>query len=273
MDYIDHDRVTPKGSIASINGTTVTFQDATSVQVDAVIVCSGYITEFSFLPPDFRHVPPSGNYKFVFNTTDVSLAYIGFVRPIVGSIPTLSELQARWVMKVWTKKIPIVCQSEREAAVEKDRLFWSEYFQGTSKRVQSLVEAYTYGDDVAKLSKVYPDYWALFKRNPRGFLTAYFAPYNGCSFRLNEADQERSALETLRRQSGNTITPLQLILLAFLRLIWFDWLLDKISVLKYHCQKNRFWKKIRNYRVIKAVDGIWTWPKRYLFDNKTKHCD
>ena len=271
LDFIDYEKVIPKGAILSVSGDQVHFADDETLSVDSIILCSGYIPEFPFLSKDLQTVPLTDNYKFVFNVNDPSLAYIGFVRPIIGSIPGIAEMQAQWVAKVWSKKIELADKEERCTGVKDDNHFWSQYFQSTSHRLQTLVEGYTYLDDIAKLSKVYPDYWSLFKRSPSGFLTAYFAPYNGCSYRLNEPEMEAMALATLRKHSANTITPMNLAMNFFLRLIWFDWFLDKLSVVKYWFQTSRWLRPLSQTRVVRALDYVWTTPKRYLFDNKSGH--
>ena len=53
-----------------------------------------------------------------------------------------------------------------------------------------MVEGYTYLDQIAHLSNCYPDYWKLFKKSPKSFFTAYFAPYNGCSYLLNDPEHQ-----------------------------------------------------------------------------------
>ena len=270
LDLVDYEKVIPKAGIERIEDKTVYFQDGTNAEVDVIISCSGYLAEFPFLSPTLRNVPPHMNYKFVFNTTDPTLAFLGYIRPVVGSIPGLTEMQARWVARVWSKRVNMVGEVERKQAVIKDNEFWSGYFKGTSMRLKTLVEGYIYLDDLAKLNDVYPDYYALLKRNPRGFLTAYFAPYNGCSYLLNDPKHEQNALRTLKRHSKASLSPSHLLLLLFLRLIWFDWVLDKLSVLKYHIQTSRWWRAIREYRVVKFANYVWTVPKRLLFDKGTR---
>lgn len=271
LDYVDYQRVIPKGPIESVSGNQVRFSDGDKIEVDSIILCTGYIAEFPFLSTDKRSTPLTDNYKFVFSVDDPTLAHIGFVRPIIGSIPSIAEMQAQWVAKVWSKKVELASSGQMLTTVKEDKEFWSHYFQSTSQRVQTLVEGYTYLDDLAKLSKVYPDYWSLFKRNPRGFMTAYFAPYNGCSYRLNEPTMESGALSTLHKHSENTITPMNLALNLFLRLIWFDWFLDQISIVKYYFQTSRLLRPLKESKLVRAIDYVWTTPKRYLFDNKTGH--
>ena len=124
---------------------------------------------------------------------------VDLVRPILGSLVTISEIQARFVAKVYSKKISLPLIEMQKETVKKDFVFWSDYFKKSSQRIQGLVEAFTYIDDVAKEAGVYPEYWSLFKRNPRHWSIAFFAPYNGATFRLNEPEYEDKANQTMKR--------------------------------------------------------------------------
>ena len=85
----------------------------------------------------------------------------------------------------------------------KDKNSWDEYFNDSSRRLGTLVGAYSYIDDIGRLCGIKPDYWRLFWRNP----LAVFAPYDGCSFRLNEPENEAWALQHLRVQMTDTFGP------------------------------------------------------------------
>lgn len=69
---------------------------------DVIIMANGYQQTFPFLPTD-------GSYKTarevdthgIYDSTDVSLGYIGIVRPSVGAIPPLAEMQTL----VWTHRL------------------------------------------------------------------------------------------------------------------------------------------------------------------------
>lgn len=60
------------------------------IKSDVVILATGYSTDFPFLDADPRlsHVDVRGVYK----SADVSVGFIGFVRPSIGAIPPLAEL-------------------------------------------------------------------------------------------------------------------------------------------------------------------------------------
>jgi Flavin-binding monooxygenase-like. len=243
----------------------VYFKDESSAEVDVIIQCTGYNVSFPFLPK-IQQLKPIELYKFVYNPEDPSLSFVGFVRPIVGSIPGISEMNARWVCRVISGRVALAEKRERLKAVSEDEKFWFNYFNKTSHRISTLVEGYTYLDDVAKLSECYPDYWSLFKRNPWGALMAYFAPYNGCSYRLNEPEEEERALETLQRHSSDTMNFYIPVFILFMRLTMFDWFCDLLGNMKYKIQTNERWQTIREWRLIKLLDYLWCTPKRYLFD-------
>lgn len=198
---------------------------------------------------------------------DPSLAFIGHVRPVVGSVVGATELQARWVARIYSKHVPLKSFEERQTELAKDNSHWKNYFKDTSQRLEGLVEGFTYVDDIGKLAGVYPDYWALFKRNPHRWYVAYFAPYNAATFRLNEPEYEERAIATMASHRKTTLNPLHLLLIVFLRIIWFDWVLNQLEYLKYHIQVSNWWPVVREWRVTRAVNWVWTLPKRMMFDN------
>ena len=85
LDKVDYQRCIPKGAIKRIKGNRITFNDGTEEVVDVIIQCTGYRTEFPLLPEEFRNVSLVDNYKYIFNIEDPTLAFVGYVRPVVGS--------------------------------------------------------------------------------------------------------------------------------------------------------------------------------------------
>ncbi|XP_065663234.1 dimethylaniline monooxygenase [N-oxide-forming] 2 [Hydra vulgaris] len=269
LDYIDYKKVIPKGPIDKVVEKKVFFADGTSVEVDVIIQCTGYQVDFPFLPDAYK-CNFSDLYKLVYDVNDTSLSYIGYARPVIGSIPGMAEMTSRWVVRVIAGHVKLATFEERTRVIEEDKKYWEQYFQTTSRRITTLVEAYTYIDSIAKLSNCYPDYWALFKKSPKDFFTAYFAPYNGCCYRLNEPDHCEQALNTLRHHSKGTITPWNLLTILFFRIIMFDWFCDILCNIKYKMQTSPLIRYVQKWRVIRFLDYIWCTPKRLLFDNRSK---
>ena len=156
LDLIDYKKVIPKGAIRKCEDTLVQFADGTSDRFDAVITCTGYsLHYFPFLPEKYN-ITFRDRYKFVFDVEDPSIAFIGYVRPVVGAIPSITEVQSRWVAKVFAQSIPLKPLELRQADVINDSAYWEDYFKDSSQRLEALVEGFIYTDDIARLAGIFP---------------------------------------------------------------------------------------------------------------------
>ena len=266
LDLVDYKHLVPKAGITHCVDHKVHFSDGTKQEFDTIIMSTGYKKSFPFLPERYSEGSVTEHYKLVFDVEDPSLAFVGFSRPVVGSVVGESELQARWVARVFSRRVPLKSLTERRAEVARDVTHWREYFKHSSHRLEGLVEGFTYIDEIARLARIYPNYWELFKRNPRHWYVAFFAPYNAATFRLNEPGHERQAIATMESHRRTTISPLHLLLIVFLRLIWFDWFLDQLGWVKYRVQVSSWWPTVRRWRIVRGANWAWTLPKRALFD-------
>ena len=269
LDLVDYEKLVPKGAIVECNGKEVTFIDGTKQEFDVAIMATGYIVDYPFLPKKHAEPGPREKLKLVFDVEDPTLAFVGLARPVVGSIVALSELQAMWAARVWTNKIQFPSLEERREIVQKDAKFWNNYFKDTSRRLQGLVEVYLYVTDVSRCAGLYPDYWALLKKKPSYWWTAISAPLCTSTLRLNEPLHTDQSIANLRSHKRKTLNPGILLLLLFLRLIWFDWWLEQIDYIKYYIQISSWWPKVRSLKAIQAADYIWCLPKKVLFDTKS----
>ncbi|PFH56939.1 hypothetical protein XA68_15739 [Ophiocordyceps unilateralis] len=78
------------------------------IRADVVVLATGYSTDFGFLDDDYPR-PGQADVRGVYKSDDVSLAFIGFVRPAIGAIPPLAELQAQlWVLRLLQARFPTV---------------------------------------------------------------------------------------------------------------------------------------------------------------------
>ena len=271
LDLVDYKKLVPKGGIAKCEGKEVTFADGSKEEFDLIIMSTGYNVRFPALPKRYADVAIRNRHKFVFDVEDPSIAFVGLVRPVVGSLVGISELQSRWVAKVFSKHVPLKPLQQRREEVKKDIAHWSKQFKDSSQRIGGLVEGYTYVDDIARNAQVYPDYWKLLKENPKQWFVAAFAPFNTAMYRLNEPKHRDQAIATMESHRKSTLSPVHLLLLLFLRMIWFDWWLNRISSLKYRIQVSSWWPTVRSWRVTQSLDYAWTRPKSYLFDNQSTY--
>jgi len=79
-------------------------------QADLIVMCTGYRQYFPFLRAASGAHPQQiscgeeedalPNWHHVIDPTEPKLAFIGFVRPNVGAIPPMSEMQVMWWLRV-----------------------------------------------------------------------------------------------------------------------------------------------------------------------------
>ncbi|XMA07685.1 hypothetical protein WAI453_000476 [Rhynchosporium graminicola] len=71
-----------------------------SCKPDIVIFATGYSQRFSFLDASYG-TPLEADKRGIWKTGDETVGFIGFVRPAIGAIPPLSEMQAQlWVLSI-----------------------------------------------------------------------------------------------------------------------------------------------------------------------------
>lgn len=76
------------------------------VRPDVVIMATGYTPDFPFLGAHYPR-PGQADVRGVYKSDDVTVAFIGFVRPAIGAIPPLAELQAQlWVLRLLQTRFP-----------------------------------------------------------------------------------------------------------------------------------------------------------------------
>lgn len=270
LDLVDYKKVIPKGAILKCEDKLVQFADGTSEHFDAIITCTGYDSHyFPFLPEQYKNKTFRDRYKFVFDVEDPSIAFVGYVRPVVGAIPSISEVQSRWVAKVFAQTISLKPLESRQSDVLTDTAYWQDYFKNSSQRLEALVEGFIYIDDVARLAGIFPDYKSLLLRNPKGWFTAVFSPYSGATYRLNEPAHEEQALKTMAKHRRQTTNPIHLLLIAFMRFSGIDGTIARLENVKYRIQISWWWPYIRDLRVVQAMNWIWCLPKRLLFDSSS----
>ena len=76
-----------------------------TVKPDVVVYATGYTQQFDFLSKEYP-VPATVRCRDVFDPEDPSVAFIGFVRPGVGAIPPIAEMQAQLWTLILRNRIP-----------------------------------------------------------------------------------------------------------------------------------------------------------------------
>ena len=119
------------------NGTTIRFGDGRTYEADVIVLATGYRQSFPFLHEDikeeFREENKGGmaeaesckylhaskedylpSQHFITGKNRPRLAFIGFVRPNVGAIPPMSEVQVMWWLQRMKNEVKMMPQTSSE---------------------------------------------------------------------------------------------------------------------------------------------------------------
>lgn len=75
-----------------------------SIYPDCIVLCTGYVQAFNYLDQESEvgySGPEGADVRQIWKRDDHTVGYIGFVRPSLGAIPPLAEMQAQ----LWTTRL------------------------------------------------------------------------------------------------------------------------------------------------------------------------
>ena len=170
--------------IARTEGARVFFGDGTVKDFDTVVLCTGFVNDFSaFGGEDIVKDNNVRNlYKHAFHPRhEGRLAFIGFVRPFSGGIPICSEMQARY--------FALLCSGKRKLPENVDELIaadkaWEEALTELSPRAtESIPSQALFIDSIAKEVGCLMPVSSLLL-SPRLLVRHWFYPFNQACYRL-----------------------------------------------------------------------------------------
>jgi len=161
-----------------------------------IIFATGYVENVPFLPKNHTFLDA---YKLVFDPRDPSLCYIGTARPMIGSIPGLGELQARWAAKVYTNQATIPSSPEMLEQVKRDKVTHSKIFIADHRSLPQLVNHWNYSDEIASYFGAKPDLVRWFFRNPFRWWTIISAPWSAHIYRVEDPKTRELAIKHIEK--------------------------------------------------------------------------
>jgi hypothetical protein len=133
LPAIAHGRITAKPAIQRVEGRTVRFADATEVEADVIIHCTGYRIRFPFLDPELiaggDDAPPL--YHLVVPPEIEGLYFIGLLHSMMSLMP-LAEMQGDWVGDLLTGAVELPSRGEMWAAIRDARRRQDKRFYDSS---------------------------------------------------------------------------------------------------------------------------------------------
>ena len=211
------------GSSSSPAAVSVRFENGEVLQdVDVILFCTGFkCPTFPFLDRDSirglnEHPCPSHKWCRMFDVdgdgdggTAGKIAFVGFSRPVVGSIPPVAELQARLVTQVFggRRRLPSGDAMRKQAA--KDRVMAHEDFGRANPHGAwaALINWIPYMDGLAREVGCLPPSplkLALLERQPVVAAALLFGPMCAFHYRLTTPPTPTAKTGTGRQQHTTT---------------------------------------------------------------------
>ncbi|KAJ8517426.1 hypothetical protein ONZ45_g5381 [Pleurotus djamor] len=134
------------------------------VRPDTVIFATGYRQEFPFFPPGSGYPTPDvADKRNIVRTGEDSVAFIGFVRPGVGAIPPIAEMQSLWWISLLKGQI------KKDLPPSHYHLLVKE-----TARIKYGVDHSTYMSTLAKDIGAAPGLWELWREHGLHVLICYW---------------------------------------------------------------------------------------------------
>ena len=114
-------KIRPQGLVTHFEGNRAHFEDGSSAEVDAVICNTGYqanVMRMQF--PNGWQYCHRDLYRGCLHPDLPNVAFVGFVRPSIGSIPAMAEMQARLVAQVFSQQKQLPPQKRLKRLVAKE---------------------------------------------------------------------------------------------------------------------------------------------------------
>ncbi len=146
LDRIQHGTITPKPNIAGLDGTKVRFEDASEVEADIIVYCTGYKITFPFFDEQLISAPENHIELFrrVFHPDIPNVQFIGLLQPL-GAVMPLSEAQGRWVGDYLLGDYALPSPAEMRADIAADQKAMRERYVASKRHtIQVDFDDYLY---------------------------------------------------------------------------------------------------------------------------------
>jgi dimethylaniline monooxygenase (N-oxide forming) len=173
-------RVRP--GIESAEASTVRYVDGTTDEADAILLCTGFdAPAWPFLA---SRAPKGSLYHRIIDPMLGSrIAFIGFVRPAIGAIPPIAEMQTRWLARVFAGDIELPDPHEMRKQIEDDDAWTREMFPKDCGQLPYIVAQARYLDGLAMEIGCMPSLEDI--STPRELIGKFFAaPFTTLQYRI-----------------------------------------------------------------------------------------
>ena len=143
-------KIIPKGRVKSFDSNGVFFEDGSYETVDSIMLNTGYKPgSHSIKFPDNWTYNHADLYKGCIHPQIPNLAFIGMVRPTIGSIPAMAEMHARIVAAYFSGTATLPDEKTRMEIITEDNLQHKKQFPEMHERFPHI---YFFDDWMEKMS-------------------------------------------------------------------------------------------------------------------------
>ncbi len=145
-------KIIPKGRVKSFDSSGVYFDDGSYQEVDTVIFNTGYKPgshQIKF--PDDWTYNHADLFKGCIHPQTPNLAFVGMVRPTIGSIPAMAEMHARIVSAYFSGTAPLPDEASRAQIIAEDNAQHKRQFPEMHKRFPHI---YFFDDWMEQMSDI-----------------------------------------------------------------------------------------------------------------------
>jgi dimethylaniline monooxygenase (N-oxide forming) len=176
--------------VVRLTETGAVFADGTQYECDTIVCCTGFGATFPFLTPhepalaEAARVPRRLYKRMLHPEIGASLAWIGFVRPGLGSVPPCAEMQSRYfaLLVSGRRRLPSRAEMDRDIAFHEQLDL--QQFPQDAPRIPTLTDYLRFMEGMARAIGCEPPLRSLFFRDPRTWAKVMFAPITGAQYRL-----------------------------------------------------------------------------------------
>ena len=188
-------------------------------------------TGFQSLLPFFEASPKLDGralYKNVFLPGEPKLAFIGFIRPNIGSVPAVAEMQARWFASVLAGRVKLPDAEKMQQVIASDAQRYNQTRPHQAQRLTSLADYHAYMEELAGFVGCRPQLWRVLGQ-PRLLYTLLFGPMACFQYRLHgHGANPEAVMKAVAQLPGLPKERVMLHLIVYLMKPWFA-LLVKIG--------------------------------------------
>lgn len=221
--------VIPKRAVTEINGNKIKFaQEDEFLEFDKIILATGFIPNWRFLKK-----APSKLFKFVFDPQYPTLSFVSLARPVLGSITSLADIQARWIASVYSGQTTLPNASMRESIVYEDLKDQNMRYKDTND-LKVFTDQIGYSHELASFMGIQVQWLKLLFFNPKAFWLMLWSPWSAFQFQLSSKEKKKrdKALQNIKAEMPNFRHPVYSTVWFILR--WLFCVVTGVSALLYY---------------------------------------